>query len=352
MDDVIRIGFTWDFLTDGTGLLDSVLPRYFDNLKGVEYTHLVGRGKFIEPQHIHDFDAIIALHHLQWKRSSFVGIKRLAAIARWGVGYDMIDVDACTEHGIALCITPDAVRRPVAEGVLSLMLALSKHLLIKDHLVRAGLWMEKTNYMGACLAGRVLGCVGLGNIGAELIRLLEPFGMARFLACDPYTTPERVATLGVTLVTLDTLLRESDFVSLNCPLTPETYHLIGRRELSLMKPTSYLINTARGAVVDEDALIEALQEGLIAGAGLDVFENEPIRMDSPLLHLENVILNPHSIAWTEEMARDNGTQACENVLTIVRGEIPPSVVNREVIEKPAFQEKLRRLGECWRAFNQ
>jgi phosphoglycerate dehydrogenase-like enzyme len=150
-------------------------------------------------------------------------------------------------------------------------------------------------------------------------------------------------------VDLNTLLKESDLVTINCPLTPETHHLIGEPELALMKPTACLVNTSRGAVIDQVALTKALQAGWIAGAALDVFEEEPIAPDDPLIAMDNAILSPHAIAWTEELVRDNGIGACENMLSVLRGEPPGNIVNREVLEHARFQEKLKELGRRWQA---
>lgn len=350
MAEPLRVGITWDFLTEGAGLLDDVLPEMLGGVQGVVHEHIPRGGRVVEPGQIRSYDAIIALH-LHFAPQSFEGVERLAIIARWGVGYDMIDVPTCTENDIALCITPDAVRRPMAEGVISMMLALSKHLMIKNHLTRTGRWHEKTAYVGKGLENRVMGCIGMGNIGAEVIRLLKPFDTAQFLVHDPYVSAEQAAAIGAELVDLDTLLREADFVSINCPLTEETRLMLGEREFSLMKPTAYLINTARGPIVDQAALAEALQAGKIAGAALDVFEKEPIAPDDPLIEMENVILSPHGIAWTEELSRGNGVGACQNVLTVLRGDKPQNVVNRDVVKRLGFQAKLGRLRERWQAFN-
>jgi D-3-phosphoglycerate dehydrogenase len=187
----------------------------------------------------------------------------------------------------------------------------------------------------------------VGNIGAELVRLLRPFELGRILAHDPFVSSAQAAELGVELVDLDTLMAESDFVSINCPLTKETFHLIGERQIQQMQPSALLINTSRGPVIDQVALTRALQARQIAGAALDVFEQEPLPAGDPLTQLENVILSPHAIAWTDELVRDNGVGACANVLTILRGEVPAYTVNREVIGRPGFQAKLRALGERW-----
>src|SRR5262249_31064976 len=160
------------------------------------------------------------------------------------------------------------------------------------------------------------------NIGSEMFRLLEPFGLKRKLAADPYANPAHAAQLGVELVDLPTIFREADFVTVNCPLMAETRGLVNADLISLMKPTAYLINTARAPIVNQPDLTAALQTGQIAGAGLDVFEVEPLPADHPLIQLDNVILTPHSLAWTDELYTDTGVSACENILSIFRGEPP------------------------------
>jgi phosphoglycerate dehydrogenase-like enzyme len=182
--------------------------------------------------------------------------------------------------------------------------------------------------------------MGLGNIAAEAIRLLRTLNVQKFLAFDPFTTPERASKLDVELVSLEELLRISDYVLVNCPLTPETRGLMGKAQFALMKPDAVLINTARGPIVDEAALIDALKSGQIAGAALDVFEREPLGKDSPLTAMENVILTSHSVAWTEELFRDMGRIDCLGALAIYRGEAPQNVVNPQVLNHPLFLEKL------------
>jgi phosphoglycerate dehydrogenase-like enzyme len=190
-----------------------------------------------------------------------------------------------------------------------------------------------------------VGTIGLGNIASEAVRLLRNFDVARFLAFDPYVTEARAAALGVESVSLDDLLRQSDYVLVNCPYSPATRHLIGERELGLMKPTAMLVNTARGPIIDQEALIRALESQTIAGAALDVFEKEPLESDSPLLKLENVVLTSHSIGWTEELFRDMGRIDCEGAIAVSQGKAPSSVVNREVLERPGFLKKLQRFAE-------
>jgi phosphoglycerate dehydrogenase-like enzyme len=182
--------------------------------------------------------------------------------------------------------------------------------------------------------------VGVGNISGELFRLARAIGFGRLLGSDPYCSPERAAELGVELVDLETLMRESDFVSLHTPLTPETENLINAETLAWMKPTAFLINTSRGGVVDEDALFAALKSGSIAGAALDVLREEPPPRDHPLFKLDNVLLAPHSVAWVKEGLEGNSRELCTNIRSIYRGEAPPFLVNPDVLRTQAFQTRL------------
>ena len=193
--------------------------------------------------------------------------------------------------------------------------------------------------MGIGLTGRTLGVIGLGNIGRELFRLAAPLEM-RHAAFDPYASAESAAASGIELVALDSLLTQADFVVVCCALTADTHHLLDRRRLRLMKPTAFLINIARGPIIDQAALTEALTERRIAGAALDVFESEPVSSDDPLLQLDNVIVAPHAIAWTDELFLGNGRAACQSILDVALGRIPRHIVNREVLDSPALLAKL------------
>lgn len=337
-----RVGFSADFCRDDGSLsFPDIGLSLLDENPAVSYEFIREYLPEYEPGQIADYDVLISLKP-RITAKSLQGIKRLCAIGRCGVGYDNVDLDACTERGIAVYITPGGVVRPVAESILLMMLALSHRLLQKDRLVRKGRWAESTLPLGREPRQRVVGTIGLGNIACEAIRLLKPLDVHAFLAFDPYANETRAAELGVRLVPLDELLAQSDYVLVNCPLTAETRGLLGAREFSRMKRDAVLINTARGPIVNEAALIEALQQGKIAGAALDVFEREPLSADSPLISMENVILTSHSIAWTEELFRDMGRIDCMGALAIFRGEPPPHVVNPKVLANPDFLEKLAR----------
>ena len=220
-------------------------------------------------------------------------------IARHGVGYDSVDVTACNDPGVPLTIKPDGVRRPVAMAAMIFVMALSQKPFMKDRLTRAGRWAEKNDHMGTGLVGRTLGLIGAGNIGREIMRLARPFGL-HVLATDPNVDEATMAAEGARRADLDTVLRESGFVVLICTLTLQTRHLIGSAQLRLMRPNAYPINVARGPIVDEAALIAALRERCLAGAGLDVFEQEPVDPANPLLTMDNVIVTPHALCWTDE----------------------------------------------------
>ena len=190
---------------------------------------------------------------------------------------------------------------------------------------------------------KIWGFIGLGGIARETIRLLSIFGMNQPLAYDPYVDADQAADLNVKLVSLDTLMAEADFVSIHCPLAEDTRDLIGERELGLMKPDAYLLNTARGGIVNEDALFAALQDNHIAGAALDCFVGEPITAPHRFGVLDNVLLAPHCIAWTDEIFRDIGRAVCQGMVDLSQGRQPSGVINPEVFDRPDFQTKWQRL---------
>jgi phosphoglycerate dehydrogenase-like enzyme len=337
-----RVGITPDFYIDAKGRFEAALEARLGGSPFVAYEPMPPQpGKLATPDVLSQFDAIFSLG-LRITRKSLEGVDRLALVARWGVGYDMIDVPALTEAGVALAITPEAVKRPVAEAILTLVFALSKDLREQDRLVRAGQWRGSLRRLGVTLQGKVLGSLGCGNIAREMFRLAQSLGFSRLIAHDPYVEQEKAEASGIELVSLEEVLRASDYVTVNTLLNESTRGMIGEPELRMMKPSAFLINTARGPIVDQRALTRALAEKWIAGAGIDVFEKEPVDPDDPLLGLDNVILSPHGLAWTEEIARDNGLEACDNILSVAGGQIPAGIVNREVLGHPAFRAKLER----------
>ena len=316
---------------DGLAALDGVKWAFLDNLDVVSPTELTG------------LDALV-VEGARVDAHSLEGADDLVLVARYGVGFDSVDVGECTSRGILVTNAPDGSRRPMATVNLALILALTLRLRTKDRLAREGRWDAWRSHMGVGLIGRTLGLIGLGSIGAETLRLTHPLEM-RHLVHDPYVSDERVRAAGAEPAPLDTLLREADVVCLAVPLTPSTRHLIGEPELRLMKRTSFLVNTTRGPVVDQVALTRALSERWIEGAGLDVFEQEPPVPDDPLLSLANVILSPHALGVTDECFLLTGRSVVGSIAAVMHGEPPKFVVNRDVLDGQRLQSRLAALRE-------
>lgn len=341
MTRAFRVGLTRDFLNlDGTLGFGDIGLELLNRNPAIQSEFLPDFGGELPPLVAQEFDALLVLAP-KVTANTLSGGKRLTHIARFGVGYDSVDVPACTRHDVVLTITPSGVRRPVAGSVLCFMLALSHKLLIKDQITRTGRWHDKLQYMGMGLTGRTLGVIGLGNIGRDIFRLAAPHQM-NFLASDPHRTPEDAADCGAELVSLNELLERSDFVVVSCALTADTRHLLNAQRIGRMKRGAYLINVARGPIVDQAALTQALHDGHLGGAGLDVFEKEPIDPNDPLLKMDNVVLAPHALCWTDEMFRGVGVAACQSILEVAAGRIPSDIVNREILERESFRQKLAR----------
>ncbi len=253
----------------------------------------------------------------------------LLAVCSAGAGYDVIDVEACTRAGIAVCNNSGPGAEAVAEHALGFMLDLAKKITAADRMLRAGPLENRLVLRGSQLFGKTLGVVGLGAIGGRLVELCVPFDM-EVLVFDPYLDEATAQDRGVHRVALNELFERSDFVQVTCPLTEETRGLIGRKQFEAMKPTAFFITTARGPVHDEAALYEALSDGAIAGAGLDVFHEEPPRQDNPLLHLDNVVATPHTAGITVEAARDIAIATAMQWQTIFAGGMPPRLLNPDV----------------------
>ena len=275
-----------------------------------------------------DVDGIIVRANGRMTARIMDAAPRLAVIGRHGVGVENIDVAAATERGIYVVNTPEANTESVAEHCVGMMIALSKRILPLDRALRQGRWEARYDYIGRELQGKTLGLVGFGRIGQRIATIChQAFGM-RILYYDIEAYPQVAQALGARRTTLDELLREADYVSVHVPLLPETRGLIGDGEFALMKPTAFFLNLARGPVVDEAALIDALREGTIGGAGIDVFAVEPTPADNPLLTLENVVVTPHMAALTEEALRSMAMTVVRDVMRVWEGKTPQHWVNR------------------------
>lgn len=296
----------------------------------------------IKPHHVASSSGIVICR--PWvKASAFAaGAASLVAIGRAGIGYDKIDLAACTANDVVVFNSPYGLTHSTASAALFFILGLSKRFFLQERIIREYRWDLQNDALGDDLAGQTVGIIGLGKTGLELARLIAPFSM-RIIAYSPHADPEKAKQFAVTLVgDLDQILGESDYVSLHCRLSEQTRGMLGERELGLMKPTAYLINVARGELVDEDALARFLREKRIAGAGLDVFEAEPLPLASPLLKLDNVILTPHWMASTRQASRATIVPIIQGMVRISRGSLPDDILNQDVLDRPGFKAKLAR----------
>lgn len=345
MRDVFCVGIDPGWGDTFEANLGGFVREYFDPRDDVEWEIMEPFPEGVAPSKVVDrYDGVIILGS-RFNAETFDGIERLACIARWGVGFDAIDIPAASAADVLVALTPEAIKRAVAEAQIALIFSLAKRIPDLDRRTRAGTWREGLPILGIDVVGKTVSSVGLGRIAAEMFKIARGIGFGRLIAYDPYCPESRAKEAGVELVDLDTVMSEGDFVTINAFLNASTRGMIGLREFSLMKPTAYFVNTARGPIVQEAALIETLSKRRIAGAGLDVFEKEPPAADNPLLAMDNVIVAPHSMAWTQQGLEGNSRDACRNLLLVASGGVPPCLANPEAVERKGVQAKLAH----WRA---
>jgi len=283
--------------------------------------------------HVRDADALI----VQWAsitRPLIEALQQCRVISRYGIGVDMIDLEAASERGIPVCNVPDYCIDEVSTHTLAFVLALNRRLLPQTAHVASGQWGGAPGGMPQRLSLQRIGVLGLGRIGREVARKAQGVGLT-VLAFDPYLGADQAQALGVELVSLEALLRRSDYLSIHCPLTKETRHLIGAAQLALMKPSAFLINMARGPVVDQAALYQALVTGVIAGAAADVLEQEPPDPNDPLLKLPNMHVTPHSSSASTESVLQLRRDVARHVIEVLRGDPPRAVVNPQALRGAA-----------------
>jgi phosphoglycerate dehydrogenase-like enzyme len=336
----LRVGVTRDILdARGEPAFGSAALDLLDRASAIDWEYLPDTVAEITAEHAARYDAL----YVNLPRVPAAAVARadcrLQVVARHGVGYDSVDVPAMTRAGVIVTHTPSSMPRPVATIALTFVLALAGKLFLKDRLTRTGRWQERMDNMGIGLTGRRLGVVGAGRIGKELLRMARVFDL-ELLAADPYVNAIELAYIGARKADLETVLRESDFVVVCCLLNEETRHLIGAPQFAAMKTTAFLVNVARGPIVDEAALVAALDAGRIAGAGLDVFEQEPIAAHNPLLAMDNVIVTPHSLCWTDECFRNMAATGLASIVDALAGRTPEFVVNRDVLADPRVRARL------------
>lgn len=286
---------------------------------------------------IRSVDALLVRSKTKVTKNVIQAAKNLKVIGRAGAGVDNIDLEAATKRGIVVVNAPEASSITVAEHTIGLMLAMARKIPFADASLKSGKW-EKKKFVGIELRGKVLGVIGLGRIGTQVVAKAKAFGM-QILVYDPYISEKLARDSGVKISDLDELIKNSDFITLHVPLTEQTKGMIGKKEIEKMKKGAFIINCARGGMVDEKALYEGLKSGKIAGAALDVFEKEP-PLESPLLKLENIVVTPHLGASTEEAQRYASVIACEEVIRTLKNEAPRNVVNMPVFSQEVL-EKLR-----------
>ncbi|MFW5827021.1 MAG: C-terminal binding protein [Alkalispirochaeta sp.] len=298
---------------------------------------------------VHDFTSLAdAIPHLQradglllnlfpLDRLAIRELKRCRVISRYGTGYDNVDVSAATEAGIWVARVPDYATEDASDHALALLLAAARQVTHRDRAIRSGSWNAPPVAPVRRIAGSTLGIAGLGRVGKAVIRKSAGLGFHRVLVYDPHKSAATVTSHGARQVDLETLIRESDFLSWHVPLTDETRGLVGRREFELVKPEAVWVNTARGAIFDEAALAEALARGRPAYAGLDVFDTEPLPADSPLRTLDNVLLTDHFGYFSRQSIVDLKTQAAENVVEVLAGRAPVHAVNYPLHDSPPVE---------------
>jgi glyoxylate reductase len=281
-----------------------------------------------------DIDALVPLLSDKIDTQVFDAAPKLKIVAQMAVGFDNIDMKEATKKGIYVTNTPGVLTETTADFAWALLISVARRVVEADRYVRSGEW--KASWHPSMLVGRdvygaTIGVVGAGRIGSAVAKRAKGFN-TKILYYNPSARPNLEKELGAKRVGLDTLLRESDFVSVHVPLTKATHHMISAEQLKLMKSTAYLINNSRGAVIDEKALYKALKEGRIAGAALDVFEREPTSMDNPLLKLDNVVVAPHISSASHETRSKMAEMVAENLVAFLEGRIPPNLLNLEVLK--------------------
>jgi len=288
---------------------------------------------------------IVLVNMARFSREVIAGLARAKVIIRHGIGYDNVDVPAATEHGIILANESTASSEDVAEHAILLMLSAYKKKNIQDRILRdwieTRVWSSKRIFPLFRLQGKTVGVVGCGNIGSRIIKKLKGFDV-EILACDPYLSARRWAELGLAHTPLEELLRKSDIVTIHVPVTDETRGMFNLEKFGLMKKTAVVVNTARGPIIKTGDLVEALQQGLVAGAGIDVFEKEPPPADFELLKMDNAVLSPHIAWYSEEGGQDIRIMIMEDVKAVLQGQPPRHVVNTEVLSAPNLRLKIKR----------
>ncbi|MEQ6358763.1 D-isomer specific 2-hydroxyacid dehydrogenase family protein [Thermoanaerobacter thermohydrosulfuricus] len=295
------------------------------------------RGKALAEK-LMGYSVIIASVKPYYDREFFEYKDKTLLITRHGIGYDAIDIKSATEKGTLVTKVAGIVEREaVAENAIALLMDVMRRVREASLRVKEGKWQERASFMGYEIKDKVAGIIGIGNIGSRVAEILKYGFGAKVIAYDPNLSEEEIQKRGAQPVSLEELLQTSDIISLNASLNGKNYHMLSHKEFSMMKKNVFIVNTARGELIDTEALIKALKEGKVAGAGLDVVEGEPIDDNHPLLAFDNVIITPHTSAYTYECLRGMGDKVVSDVEKVLRGEIPDGVINKEVLERESWK---------------
>ena len=327
MKELFRVTFDPFFLEDRSKMFGIRTLEQEPHIE-VKYPEPGLRPEY-RPSDLADCDALIAVL-VKVTESSLEGVSRLKHVARFGAGFDTVDLDACARHGVVVTNAPLGPTESMAEANIGLMIMLSFKIKEKEQVLRAGTFSVPRELTGTEIMDKTVGIMCLGSIGGRLAELLGPFN-ARIIAYDPYAGKERFAKFNAESVDLPTLLRESDYLSIHCPLTDETRYMLGEAEFRMMKPTAYFLNTSRGGLYKDATLAKALGEGWIAGAAIDVFEEELSAENNPLMGLKNCILTPHGVGRSDGMIGGIWKHTMQAVMQTSRGELPDFILNPEVL---------------------
>ena len=327
-------------------IADAINEKGIENLKAVADVVV---DTTITPEElantIHEYNGIVVRSRTKLTKDILKNADNMQIIARAGVGVDNIDLDAATEKGIMVVNSPESTSVTVAEHTMGLILSMARKISIADKSVKDGKW-EKKKFMGVELRNKTLGVIGMGRIGSQVVNRCKSFGMDA-MAYDPYLPEEIAKQMGVELTDLNTVLKNSDFITIHVPLTPETKHSISTPQFELMKDSAFIVNCARGGIIDEDALYDALVNNKIGGAALDVYEEEPPK-ESKLFDLDNIVLTPHIAASTKEAQRDAAIIVADEIIELTKGNNPKNVLNMPRIDNNTYQELSPYMELCER----
>lgn len=314
-----------------------IFPKHLERLRTLgqvdrfDFPKDIGGGKLADK--LRGYEVIIASVTAQYNKEFFDYKDKTLLISRHGIGYNNIDVRAATLKGTLITkVDAPVERESVAENAVSLLMAVLRRVIPASMKVKEGKWSERANFMGYEIKGKTVGIIGLGNIGSRVGEILKHGFRANIIAYDPNLSDEEIADKGAKSVTLEELLKNSDIISLNASLDENSFHMISEKEFALMKKGVYMVNTARGELMETTSLINALDKGIIGGLGADVIEGEPIEKDYPLLNYKNVVITPHTSAYTYECLNGMGDKVVSDVEKVLKGENPDNVINKELLK--------------------